>query len=115
MAKRRKRGGLGNPVGIRRLHQGGYPKRTERGWVLQDGHGNTVAKGFQRGCTKIRPGRPGAWIDSQRCTYNFKFPDAGKGKWYSCRGYGAGIAVSCRRMQKAPPGAGKSSYFGRAR
>lgn len=111
MARRRKRKGqLGNPVGIRRLRQGGYPKRTERGWVLQDGQGKTVARGFQRGCTKIRPGQAGSWIDSKRCTYNFKFPDAGKGKWYACRGYGEGIAVSCRRMKKAPGGT-KSTYF----
>lgn len=117
MAKRRRKAQLGNPVGIRRLRQGGYPKRTERGWVLQDGQGKTVAKGFQRGCTKIRPGAAGHWIDSKRCTYNFKFADAGRGKWYACRGYGEGIAVSCRKMKGRPPGVAKSgrSYFDGAR
>jgi hypothetical protein len=108
--RRKRRVVFGSPVGIRRLRQGGYPKRTERGWVLQDGQGRTVAKGFQRGCTKIRPGAAGHWIDSKRCTYNFKFPDAGKGTWYACRGYGEGIAVSCRKMKKAPGGT-KSTYF----
>jgi hypothetical protein len=98
-----KKARLGNPVAVRRLRTGGYPKKTPAGWVLQDGHGNVIAFGHQINCTKIRPGSRGSWIDSQRCSYRFKFVDVGKkGAWYSCRGYGEGIAVSCRRMKSAP-------------
>lgn len=96
---------FGQPAAIRRLHQGGYPKKTADGWVLvgyKDNKEVVVARGFQRGCTRIRPGAPGHWIDSKRCTYNFKFPDPAGGKWYSCRGYGEGVGVSCRRMKSAP-------------
>jgi hypothetical protein len=96
---------FGQPAGIRRLRTGGYPKRTAAGWVLvgyRDNKEIVLGHGFQRGCTRLRPNAPGAWIDSKRCTYNFKIADAAGGKWYSCRGYGEGIAVSCRRMKSAP-------------
>lgn len=106
MARRRRKVRLGQPVGIRRLREGGYPKHItgggSRAFDLTDGGGKVIARGFQVGCTKIRPGAPGHWVDSKRCTYNFKFPDAGKGKWYACRGYGEGVAVSCRRMKGQP-------------
>lgn len=97
----RRRNTLGQPF-VRRLRVGGYPKLTSAGWVLQDGRGNVIARGRQIGCTKIRPGAPGHWIDSKRCTYNFKFTDPAGGKWYSCRGYGEGVAASCRRMKRPP-------------
>lgn len=100
--RRRKRTSLGQPAGIRRLRQYGYPKLTPQGWALTDGHGNIVARGSVIGCKKIRPGTPGAWLSSERCSYNFKFPDPSGGKWYSCRGYGEGIAASCRRMKQPP-------------
>lgn len=74
----------------------GYPKKTPQGWVLQ--HGNRTYPGEQVNCTKIRPGQPGHWIDSERCSYRFKIDK----NWYACRGYGEGIAVSCKRMKKGP-------------
>ncbi len=101
---RRRRIRLGDPA-IRPLRSGGYPKKTAQGWKLTDGHGNIIGHGKLNNCTKIRPGAPGHWIDSQRCTYYFKIAGAfGKGKWYSCRGYGEGVAVSCRRMKSPPRG-----------
>ncbi len=101
MAKRRR--GLGNPIGIRRLRIGGYPKKVAGGgWVLQDGAAKTIARGRLVGCTKIKPGAPGSWISNERCSFQFKVPDAGKGKWYSCRGFGEGMAASCRRMKNPP-------------
>lgn len=82
------------------LHTGGYPKLVDGRWKLTDGHGKIVGSGRQIGCKKIRPGRPGSWIDSQRCSYHFVVD----GTPYSCRGYGEGVAVSCRRMKTTPRG-----------
>lgn len=93
---------LGQPVAVRRLREGGYPKKTARGWALTDGRGNILGYGHQVGCTRIRPGAPGSWISSHRCSYHFKIMDPAGGKWYSCRGYGEGIAASCRRMKRPP-------------
>lgn len=77
---------------------GGYPK--DNGRVLADGHGNQIGRGRKIGCTRIRPGQPGSWISNERCSYQFIV----SGKPYSCRGYGDGVAVSCREMKKAPRG-----------
>jgi len=93
MAKKRRRG-----FGEAALKIGGYPK--DGGRLLTDGHGNTIGTGRRIGCTRIRPGAPGSWIDSQRCSYRFKVDGAA----YSCRGYTDGIAVSCRRMKTMPRG-----------
>lgn len=81
------------------LRISGYPKKHLGSWALADWHGKVISTdGRQIGCTKIRPGAPGSWIDSQRCSYHFIVDGAA----YSCRGYGEGIAVSCRRMKTKP-------------
>jgi hypothetical protein len=100
---KRARSHFGQPAATRPLKTYGYPKKTPMGWALTDGHGNIIGRGKLNECHKIRPGAPGSWIDSKRCSYHFKIAGAaGKAKWYSCRGYGEGIAVSCRRMKKPP-------------
>lgn len=85
---------------------GGYPKRSNGIWVLTDFKGRSLGQGFQRNCRRLKPGQPGAWIDSQKCSYNFKVD----GRWYSCRGYGEGIAVNCRIM-KNPPSDSRARRF----
>lgn len=82
------------------IHHGGYPKRVDGRWTLTDGYGKVIGTGRQLGCTKIRPGQPGHWISGTRCSYQFMID----GKPYSCRGYGEGIAASCRIMKKKPAG-----------
>ena len=94
---------MGGALVARKLvgkQMGGYPKRTPAGWVLQDGHGKTISSaGEQVSCRKLRPNEPGAWIDSQRCSYRFKV----SGQWYTMRGYGEGIAAGGRAI-KTPRG-----------
>lgn len=77
---------------------GGYPK--DGGRLLTDAQGRVIGTGRRINCTKIRPGAPGSWIDSQRCSYQFKVDS----KPYACRGYTDGMAVSCREMKKMPRG-----------
>lgn len=80
---------------------GGYPKRVNGKWALTDGYGKPFSTdGHRIQCTRITPGAPGSWIDNKRCSYRFKV----KGRWYSCRGYGQGIAASCRLMKNPPRG-----------
>jgi hypothetical protein len=80
---------------------GGYPAFVNGRWVLQDGYGKTVSQaGRLIGCSPLRPGMPGAWIDTKRCSYNFKVG----GTWYTMRGYGEGIAAGGRAMKKPPKG-----------
>lgn len=80
---------------------GGYPKLfANKGWALTGGAGNVLGWGHRIGCKKIAPGAPGHWIDSQRCSYRFRVA----GKWYSCRGYGEGVAATCRQMKNPPRG-----------
>jgi hypothetical protein len=92
MARRRR--GFGEAP----LKIGGYVK--DGGRRLTDGHGNTIGTGRKTNCTRIRPGAPGSWISSERCSYQFKVGDAA----YSCRGYGDEMSASCRRMKKFPRG-----------
>ena len=91
----RKAVGLGE---VGPLKYGGYPK--DNGRILADGHGRTLGTGRKIGCSRIRPGAPGSWISNERCSYQFVV----NGTPYSCRGYGDGVAVSCRRMKKTPRG-----------
>ena len=76
---------------------GGYPK--DGGRILADGHGNTIGRGFVVNRSRIRPNTPGSWISNERVSYNFKVD----GAWYACRGYGDGMAASCREMKRPPP------------
>lgn len=81
------------------IRTGGYPKKMPDGRLaLQDGQGKVIGYGHVLRCTKIRPGAPGSWISSQRCSYRFVI----NGKHYSCRGYGEGVSAGCRLMKKAP-------------
>jgi len=81
--------------------QGGYPKRMPDGRLaLTAGDGKILGYGRKAKCTKIRPGAPGAWISNERCSYNFKLSDKYGSGWYACRGYGEGVAASCRRMKR---------------
>lgn len=77
---------------------GGYVKASPQGGdrkLLTDWHGNVIARGFVNRCTKVRPGQPGAWISSERCSYHF----VDQGQWYSCRGRGDMLAASCTKMK----------------
>jgi len=76
----------------------GYPKHIDGRWHLTDWPGKSIGTGRQIGCKKILPGRPGHWIGTHCCSYQFMV----NGAAYSCRGYGEGIAVSCRRMKTKP-------------
>lgn len=98
MARRR---GLGEAP----LRVGGYPSlstasSSSRARTLKDGQGRTIGHGHVVNCTKIRPGAPGSWISNERCSYQFMIGGAA----YSCRGYGEGMAASCRRMKTIPKG-----------
>lgn len=82
---------------------GGYPKNLGNGrWALMGyKKGNKpklIGLGMLLGCSKVRPGQRGAWISNERCSYHFKI----RGKWFSCRGRGEGMAASCRRMATKP-------------
>lgn len=91
------------------LKIGGYPR--DNGKLLTDWHGKIIGRGGkQRACTRVQPGRRGAWISSERCSYYFKVDNA----WYSCRGRGDGIAASCRRL-KEPPAWSPTLYLGGVR
>lgn len=85
------------------IRTGGYPKKlTDGRWALmgyKKGKNHLLGVGRQIGCTKIRPGTPGAWIAGQRCSYQFNI----RGRWYACRGYGEGMAASCRLTKRKPP------------
>ncbi len=104
MAKKRKwrapRAGFGEAA----LKIGGYPRTQSDGRIALIGYRDNkeFVQGYGRkiGCTKIRPGMPGSWISSERCSYHFKVDGAA----YSCRGYGDEVAASCRRMKTAPRG-----------
>lgn len=96
MARRRRRTNLGIAVPTT---TGGYPKRTpgaQYAWALTDGHGRVMGVGGVVNCTKIRPGARGHWISNERCSYRFRI----HGQLYSCRGYGEGIAASCRIIKQ---------------
>lgn len=78
-------------------HVAGYPKRTPNGLALTDFKGKVLGYGHVVNCTKIRPGAPGGWISSERCSYRFKVGS----KWYAGRGYGEGMAFTGRVMKKS--------------
>lgn len=90
------------------VRTGGYPKKLPDGrWELTDWHGKRIGVGFGT-CTRIRPGAPGSWFSSERCTYHFKIGDS----FYSCRGYGQIMHASCRRMKKPPRYAVRADFSG---
>jgi len=83
---------------------GGYPKRdpsvpggASGAWTLTDWRGNVIGRGSLVNCSRIQPGARGSWISNERCSYRFKV----NGQWYACRGYGEGMAASCRVMKPA--------------
>jgi hypothetical protein len=92
------------------IRTGGYPKQLPNGrWGLmgyKKGKPKLLGVGRKLSCTRIRPGAPGSWISNERCSYQFNI----RGRWYSCRGMGEGMAASCRRMAKAPRGVGANQY-----
>lgn len=71
----------------------GYP--AENGRVLKDWNGKVIGHGHIVSCSKVRPGMPGAWISSERCSYHFKVD----GVWYAMRGRGDGIAAGGRAIK----------------
>jgi hypothetical protein len=84
------------------IRTGGYPKQLPDGrWALmgyKDNKEIQLGVGRQISCNRIAPGRPGSWISSHRCSYQFKIGE----RWYSCRGYGEGMSASCRLMKRPP-------------
>ena len=97
------------------IRTGGYPKQLKDGrWALMGYKKNKpklIGIGRKLSCTRIRPGQSGSWISNERCSYQFKI----RGKWFACRGFGEGVAASCRRMAKAPRGIGNEARFEGAR
>jgi hypothetical protein len=85
------------------VRTGGYPKRLSDGrWGLmgyKKGRPRLLGIGRKVSCTRIRPGQPGSWISNERCSYQFNI----RGRWYSCRGYGEGMATTCRLTKRRPP------------
>lgn len=76
-------------------------KRGPNGRVqLTDGQGKIIGRGHVVNCRRIRPGEPGSWISSEKCSYRFQI----NGNWYHGRGYGEGMSISLRRMKRAPRG-----------